>query len=382
MNLNQNNQPKFWYRLSGRGDTKELTEMQARILNRNREHSGYEGRWQQERFEDSDMARNVTNEDGTPVKRENVYCYDPEWVVVKPSNARWQSKLNMAKVVEYAKSYGVKGQVQPVVVRPIENKRVQLSAGYHRQAAAVLFKLGSKEHGIEPHPDFKLRCTISDLNEREAYETSVIENKQRSEVSPMDDAHNMRTLQTLYSYTSEQVCEILGCTPAWLTTLRSLLLLPDDIQEAVHNRIISVRQAADLAAMSEEQRRTAIAASMSDDQREIVFQPALLDMTRQTPAETKAEADGEAVAELAKAELAKIDGRKLTKGIKRVQTEAGKRVSVSMKELRDYLATKTDNANVDTIKSAVLAFVRGEMKGEELDTKLAGCVWDETAVEA
>ena len=90
---------------------------------------------------------------------------------------------------------------KPVQVRKVADNRVQLVLGYRRHRAALLYNLR--------HPDnpMKLKCVVVTVNDEEAFRRNIVENKQRAETTPIDDAFNQRRLREEFGWTDARIAE-------------------------------------------------------------------------------------------------------------------------------------------------------------------------------
>jgi ParB family chromosome partitioning protein len=187
------------------------------------------------------------------VGRGDVFFIDPREIIVDEKlNGRWTP--HDAEVVEdMARSFEAEGQLQPVQVRKVADNRVQLVLGYRRHRAAVLHK--------QRHPDspMKLKCVVVTVNDEEAFRRNIVENKQRAETTPIDDAFNQRRLREEFGWTDARIAEFYNLTPPYVGLLKKLLMLPTAAQLHVHKRELSVQAAAALADLPAEEQKQALA---------------------------------------------------------------------------------------------------------------------------
>ena len=119
------------------------------------------------------------------------------------------------------------GVLQPILVRPLPLGGYQIVAGERRYRA-------SRMAGLTEIP-----AVIRELSDNETMELALIENLQRADLSPIEEAKGYKTLIDTYSMSQEQVAQTVGKSrPAVANTMR-LLLLPDDVIELVENGDIS-----------------------------------------------------------------------------------------------------------------------------------------------
>ncbi|MFZ5722183.1 MAG: ParB/RepB/Spo0J family partition protein [Pseudomonadota bacterium] len=128
---------------------------------------------------------------------------------------RYQPRREFAedKLAELAESIKAQGLMQPIVVRPIGEKKYEIIAGERRWRAAQLA-------GME-----KVPCVIKDVADEAALAMSLIENIQREDLSPMEEAVALNRLQEEFSLTHQEVADAVGKSRATVTNLLRLLSL-------------------------------------------------------------------------------------------------------------------------------------------------------------
>jgi ParB family chromosome partitioning protein len=131
---------------------------------------------------------------------------------------RYQPRRDFAedKLAELAESIKAQGLMQPIVVRPVGEKRYEIIAGERRWRAAQLA-------GME-----KVPCIIKDVADDAALAMSLIENIQREDLSPMEEAIALNRLQEEFSLTHQEVADAVGKSRATVTNLLRLLALASD----------------------------------------------------------------------------------------------------------------------------------------------------------
>jgi ParB family transcriptional regulator, chromosome partitioning protein len=131
---------------------------------------------------------------------------------------RYQPRRDFAedKLAELAESIKAQGLMQPIVVRPVGEKRYEIIAGERRWRAAQLA-------GME-----KVPCVIKDVADEAALAMSLIENIQREDLSPMEEAVALNRLQEEFSLTHQEVADAVGKSRATVTNLLRLLALAPD----------------------------------------------------------------------------------------------------------------------------------------------------------
>ena len=187
------------------------------------------------------------------VGRGDVFFIDPQEIIVDEKlNGRWTTH-DAEAVEDMAKSFEAEGQLQPVQVRKVADNRVQLVLGYRRHRAALLY---NQRHADSP---MKLKCVVVTVNDEEAFRRNIVENKQRAETTPIDDAFNQRRLREEFGWTDTRIGEFYGMTSSYVGLLKKLLILPTDAQLHVHKRELAVQAAAALADLPAGEQKQALA---------------------------------------------------------------------------------------------------------------------------
>jgi ParB family chromosome partitioning protein len=135
---------------------------------------------------------------------------------------------------------GTSGQLNPILVRPLSDRRLEVVGGFRRLRAA-LWLIESGECA-----DFKVKYVVSRLSDAEAALVNLSENIQREDPKPIQLAHAVRTLTEDYGLTLKQVAGRLKRSEAWLSNLLTLVMLPAPIQASVANGKTPVSAALEL----------------------------------------------------------------------------------------------------------------------------------------
>lgn len=138
------------------------------------------------------------------------------------------------------------GVLQPLLV--VENgARYRIVAGERRYRAARMA-------GLQSVP-----CVVRDLSEQERMEAALIENLQREDLNPIDEAAGIRSLMDECGYTQELAAKRVGRSRSAVANLLRLLQLPESIQEMVKAGELSAGHARVLAGMEDAQRQLMLA---------------------------------------------------------------------------------------------------------------------------
>ena len=111
-------------------------------------------------------------------------------------------------------SIEAKGVLEPILVRPREDGRYTIISGERRFRAAM-------EAGLSDIP-----CIVLDVSDAEVLEIALIENLQRKDLSPLEEADGYLTLQERHGYTHEQIARAVGKSRITITETLSLARLP------------------------------------------------------------------------------------------------------------------------------------------------------------
>ena len=134
---------------------------------------------------------------------------------------------------ELADSIREHGIIQPLVVRKVQDK-YEIIAGERRFKAASLINMQ------------KVPCIVMDLNDNESAEVAVIENIQRKEMSPLEEAKSFKKILDKGYLTQEELAKRMGKSQSSVANKLRLLNLDDVVQEAILNNKISERHARSL----------------------------------------------------------------------------------------------------------------------------------------
>jgi ParB family chromosome partitioning protein len=136
--------------------------------------------------------------------------------------------------------------IQPVVVRPVENDRYELIAGERRWRAA-------QQAGLDEIP-----VVIKEVTEEAAMAMGLIENIQREDLNPLEEANALSRLLHEFGLTHQEVAKAVGKSRTTVTNLLRLLELNDEVKQLVETRRLEMGHArALLGLQGEDQSRAA-----------------------------------------------------------------------------------------------------------------------------
>ena len=192
-----------------------------------------------------------------------------------------RSQVNQEQLAELAASIAANGVVQPVLVRPLASGRFQLIAGERRWRASLLAGKTTVPAMLRP------------VSDEQAMEITIVENLQRTDLNPMEQARAFERLGREFHMTQEQMAQRTGKDRATVANFLRLLKLPSSVQHRVEAGELTFGHARALLALehAEEMEKAAqriAALSMSVRQTENYVQ-GLIDPSRRSKKEPKAE---------------------------------------------------------------------------------------------
>ena len=146
------------------------------------------------------------------------------------------------KMSELKDSIKNSGLLQPITVRKISNGKYEIVAGERRYRAC-------RELGMESIPVIEMN-----VGDARGYELSVLENIQRENLNPIEEAESYLMLMEVYGYTQEKLSEKLGKTRSSVSNKMRILKLPASVKEMVKKGGISYGHARTLLSLSDEKK--------------------------------------------------------------------------------------------------------------------------------
>ncbi len=154
-----------------------------------------------------------------------------EFIEANPRNPR--KSFGAEDIQDLANSVREKGVLQPIVVRPCENKpgRYEIVAGERRWRAAQRASL------------HEVPVIIKDLSDGEALEIAIVENVQRTDLNPLEEAEGYKELISRFDYTQDQLSKVIGKSRSHIANTIRLTKLPDSVIEHLRSGAISAGHA-------------------------------------------------------------------------------------------------------------------------------------------
>lgn len=153
---------------------------------------------------------------------------------------RYQPRFTMQKgpLKELADSIAAQGVVQPIIVRQMNNSKYEIIAGERRWRAAQLA-------GLETVP-----AVVRSIPDEAAMAISLIENIQREDLNPMEEAMAMQRLMQEFDMTHQQVAERVGRSRAAVSNYLRLLTLGEDVRKLLETGKLDMGHARALLSLS------------------------------------------------------------------------------------------------------------------------------------
>src|SRR5712671_7230504 len=129
-----------------------------------------------------------------------------------------QPRTNLGNIEELASSIREKGVLEPILVRAVGPNRYQLISGERRFRAASLA-------GLDEIPAIEL-----DVDDKETLEIALIENIQRKDLTPFEEAEGLFVLQQKFGYTHEKISQVIGKSRTTITETLLINDIPDRIR--------------------------------------------------------------------------------------------------------------------------------------------------------
>ena len=169
---------------------------------------------------------------------------------VEPREEQPRVNFDEASLGELAESIREYGMIQPITVRPLEGGYYQIIAGERRWRAARM--AGLKEVPVR----------VIEADERLATELALVENLQREDLSPIEEAQGYKTLMEVYGMTQDEAAKRVGKSRPTVTNALRLLSLAPEVQQFVEQGLLSAGHARALVPIKPEEAQIEAARSV------------------------------------------------------------------------------------------------------------------------
>ena len=166
---------------------------------------------------------------------------------IEPNREQPRKQFDEDALAELSDSIAQHGVLQPLLVRPMPDGGYQLVAGERRWRA-------SRMAGLTEVP-----VVIRDLTDAQVAELALVENLQRENLNPLEEANGYKELSDKFGYTQEKISEIVGKSRPSIANALRLLNLPEDVQEMVSNGSLSMGHARAILSLPDDKMKTELA---------------------------------------------------------------------------------------------------------------------------
>ena len=157
---------------------------------------------------------------------------------LQPGKYQPRTAMDPGKLTELAESIKAQGVIQPIVVRELSPGKFEIVAGERRWRA-------SQEAGLDEVP-----VVVRDLDDRTVIAMALIENIQREDLNPLEEAQSLQRLINEFALTHAEAAEAVGRSRAAVSNLLRLLELPPAIRALLEARRLEMGHARALLTLS------------------------------------------------------------------------------------------------------------------------------------
>jgi len=192
----------------------------------------------------------------------------------RPGKYQPRTRMDNASLTELADSIRARGVIQPIIVRPVGGGQYEILAGERRWRAARIA-------GLERVP-----AVIREVPDEAALGIGLIENIQREDLNPLEEANGLKRLIEEFHLTHEQVATAIGRSRAGVTNLLRLLDLAPAVQAMLQDGKIDMGHARALLALSR-QRQVEVAEQVVAKQLSVRETERMVQQATQPPAQSR-----------------------------------------------------------------------------------------------
>ena len=177
---------------------------------------------------------------------------DIDMAMVVPTEAQPRQSFKEDTIKELAESIEKNGLLQPIVVRPMANGKYQIIAGERRYRAFK--KLGRT----------MIPAIVRDYEDEEVDKLQLVENVQREDLNPYDEAIAYLKLKEKYGLKQDDIAKAVGKSRPYISNMTRLLSLEDEILEMLKNDEITVSHAKLILSLDTKEERLKLAHKIKD----------------------------------------------------------------------------------------------------------------------
>ncbi len=188
--------------------------------------SGGLGRGLEALFEDTLISQEVSVEDSAAENEEEISSSNSVHYIdideIRPNPSQPRRKFDESKISDLSESIRIHGMIQPIIVRSASSgEGFEIVAGERRWRAAREAELR------------KIPCIVRELTDRENMLISIIENMQREDLNPIEEASAFQEMISRYELTQLEISQSVGKSRPYITNSLRLLKLPEAVQNLV-----------------------------------------------------------------------------------------------------------------------------------------------------
>lgn len=158
---------------------------------------------------------------------------------IEPGRYQPRSQMDDDALQELADSIRIQGVIQPVIVRESGLDNYELIAGERRWRAAQLAELT------------EIPAIIKSISDENALAIGLIENIQRQDLNPIEEAYGLKRLIDEFGLTHERIAEVIGRSRSSISNTLRLLSLPEKVQDLLYTRNLEMGHARALITLPE-----------------------------------------------------------------------------------------------------------------------------------
>ena len=143
---------------------------------------------------------------------------------IEPNLNQPRANFDEEKIKELADSISVHGLISPIIVKPVASGKYKIIAGERRYRA-------SKIAGLSEVP-----VLIKDIDDKKIMEIALVENLQREDLSPLEEAKGYKALIDTYKFTQDDVAKVIGKSRSYIANTLRLLNLPTYVIESLEKK--------------------------------------------------------------------------------------------------------------------------------------------------
>lgn len=172
---------------------------------------------------------------------------------IKPNPGQPRSHFDEDALADLADSIKREGLLQPILVRPVAKGGYQIIAGERRWQAC-------KQAGLK-----KVPVRIMQMDDEQTLRVALIENLQRNDLNPIEEARGYKDLMTVGDLTQAQLAESVSKSRSAVANAMRLLDLPEEVQQMMYKEKISAGHARAILSVPEDDKRVKLAQKIADE---------------------------------------------------------------------------------------------------------------------